>query len=152
ASEQPSPSARKCLPQLLFVKGPGMEKHPIRCAPLNKLAQAQVVLSRTSISSLMIFLVVMARRGPKNKANPRDRVAGLQSLIPPPGQLLAIAALMAGLSHAARAQAPAPAAPPPGTPSAVQPLEVSPSESPALRVAPRFSEESEIPASLPRIP
>src|SRR5262249_49268130 len=37
-------------------------------------------------------------------------------------------------------------------PAGPPPLEPSPPESPALRVAPRFSEESEIPSSLPRVP
>src|SRR5262249_20071128 len=69
---------------------------------------------------------------------------------------LAVLAIPAGLTDPASAQTPQPPTPqPPASaptpapaPAAARPLEASPPESPALRVAPRFSEESEIPAGL----
>jgi pilus assembly protein CpaC len=83
------------------------------------------------------------------------KVASHRRDLPSAGRILAVVTIIAGLTGPARAQVPQP--PPPAPPSspnplAAQPLEPSPPESPALRVAPRFSEESEIPASLPRVP
>ena len=47
----------------LVFKGPGMEKRLTLCVPLNKTGSS--ALFPSSISSLMIFLVLIARRGPK---------------------------------------------------------------------------------------
>jgi pilus assembly protein CpaC len=81
------------------------------------------------------------------------KVARARRDLPIAKRILAILAITAGLTDPASAQTPTPQPPasaptPAPAPAAAQPLEASPPESPALRVAPRFSEESEIPASL----
>jgi len=87
------------------------------------------------------------------------RDAGDRPRSPWPSLILAALVIAAWPDDPLRAQVPTPPAPAPPPPApapgplASQPLpDAAPLETQALPVAPRFSEESEIPATLPRVP
>src|SRR5208337_5351241 len=103
-------------------------------------------------------MILTRSRGPTIMPNFRSRRdAGDRPRSPWPSLILAALVIAAWPDDPLRAQvptAPAPAPPPPAPgPLASQPLpDASPLEAQPLPVAPRFSEESEITATLPRVP
>src|SRR5208337_5018841 len=103
-------------------------------------------------------MILTRSRGPTIMPNFRSRRdAGDRPRSPWPSLILAALVIAAWPDDPLRAQvptAPAPAPPPPAPgPLASQPLpDAAPLEAQPLPVAPRFSEESEITATLPRVP
>src|SRR5208282_6045428 len=93
-------------------------------------------------------MILTRSRGPTIMPNFRSRRdTGDRPRSPWPSLILAALVIAAWPDDPLRAQAPAPPpAPAPPLPDA------APLETQALPVAPRFSEESEIPATLPRVP
>src|SRR5271165_2753996 len=101
-------------------------------------------------------MILRRSRGPTIMLNFRSRRdAGDRHLPPWPHLILAALVIAAWPDDPLRAQVPpppAPAPPPPApAPLASQPV-AAPLEAQPQPVAPRFSEESEIPATLPRVP
>src|SRR5271157_4006061 len=96
-------------------------------------------------------MILTRSRGPTIMPNFRSqRDAGDRPRSPWPSLILAALVIAAWPDDPLRAQVPTPPAP---APLASQPLpDAAPLEAQPLPVAPRFSEESEITATLPRVP
>lgn len=109
-------------------------------------------------------MILTRSRGPTIMPDYRSRRdAGDRPRFPWPHMILAAVVIATWPDDPLRAQVPPPPAPappperaqaaPPQAPLASQPVLVAePLEAQPIRVAPRFSEESEIPASLPHMP
>src|SRR5208283_6194581 len=119
----------------------------------------QMLLSQAPPSSIIVLTVLMIltrSRGPTIMPNFRSRRdTGDRPRSPWPHLILAALVIAAWPDDPLRAQAPPPPAPAPPSPApaplASQPV-AAPLEAQPLPVAPRFSEESEIPPTLPRVP